>query len=93
MRLSSLLQKAEQIAPNDWKILAQLGRLYTEKGNLDAARTVLERAVAIEPQKASLHFQLGQVYKKSGASEKAQAEFTTTQKLLGTVILSGSMIS
>jgi tetratricopeptide (TPR) repeat protein len=79
-----LLQQAQQIAPNDAKILAQLGRLYMEKGNLDAARTVLERAVAIEPEKASLHFQLGQVYKKSGATEKAQAEFTTTQRLLGT---------
>jgi tetratricopeptide (TPR) repeat protein len=79
-----LLQQAAQIAPNDWKILAQLGRLYTEKGDLNAACDALERAVAIEPQKASLHFQLGQVYKKSGASEKAQAEFATTQKLLGT---------
>ena len=80
----SLLQQATQIAPNDWKILAQLGRLYTEKGELDAARHALERAVAIEPEKASLHFQLGQVYKKDGETEKAQAEFVTTQKLLGT---------
>jgi tetratricopeptide (TPR) repeat protein len=79
-----LLQQAAQIAPRDAKILAQLGRLYTEKGDLNAAREVLERAVAIEPQKASLHFQLGQVYKKLGASEKAQAEFAATQKLLGT---------
>jgi tetratricopeptide (TPR) repeat protein len=79
-----LLQRAAQIAPNDWKILAQLGRLYMEKVDLAAARDALERAVAIEPQKASLHFQLGQIYKKSGASEKAQTEFAETQKLLGT---------
>ena len=79
-----LLQQAQQIAPRDWKILAQLGRLYTQTGNLNAAREVLEQAVAIEPQQASLHFQLGQVYKKSGSSEKAQAEFAATQKLLGT---------
>ena len=77
-----LLQQAAQIAPNDWKILAQLGRLYTERGDLDAARKALERAVAIEPRNSSLHFQLGQVYKKSGATEKAQAEFATTQKLM-----------
>jgi tetratricopeptide (TPR) repeat protein len=81
---SPLLLQAAQIAPRDAKILAQLGRLYTEKGDLNAAREVLERAVEIEPQKASLHFQLGQVYKKLGASEKAQAEFAATQKLLGT---------
>ena len=80
----SLLQQASKIAPNDWKILAQLGRLYLVKGDLNAARDVLERAVAIEPQKGSLHFQLGQVYKKSGELEKAQAEFATTQKLMGT---------
>jgi Flp pilus assembly protein TadD len=79
-----LLQQAAQIAPHDWKILAQLGRLYMQKGDLNAARDALEQAVAIEPQKASLHFQLGQVYKKSGAPEKAQAEFATTQKLMGT---------
>jgi len=76
-----LLQQAGQIAPNDWKILAQLGRLYAAKGDLTAARDVLERAVRIEPEKASLHFQLGQVYKKSGAAEKAQTEFAVTQKL------------
>ena len=79
-----LLQQAVQIAPNDWKILAQLGRLYTEQGNLSAARDVLERAVAIEPQRGSLHYQLGQVYKKSGELAKAQAEFATTERLLGT---------
>ena len=79
-----LLKQAAEIAPNDWKILAQLGRLYAQQGNLDAARETLERAVAIEPGKASLHFQLGQVYKKAGELEKAQAEFATTQKLLGT---------
>ena len=79
-----LLHQAAQIAPNDWKILAQLGRIYTAKGDLNAARDVLERAVRIEPGKASLHFQLGQVYKKSGAAEKAQTEFALTQKLLGT---------
>jgi tetratricopeptide (TPR) repeat protein len=79
-----LLQQAQQIAPRDWKILAQLGRLYTLKDNLSAAREVLERAVEIEPQKSSLHFQLGQVYKKLGESEKAQAEFATTKQLLGT---------
>jgi tetratricopeptide (TPR) repeat protein len=80
----SLLQQAKQIAPDDWKILSQLGRLYIERDDLNAARKVLERAVAIEPQRGSLHFQLGQVYKKSGESEKAQAEFAMTQKLMGT---------
>lgn len=79
-----LLQQAKQIAPHDWKILAQLGRLYTQKGELSAARNVLEQAVAIEPQRGSLHFQLGQVYKRNGEFEKAKAEFATTEKLMGT---------
>ena len=78
------LQQAAQIAPRDWKILAQQGRLYSEKGELSAAREALEQAVAIEPQMASLHFQLGQVYRKSGAPEKANQEFATTKDLLGT---------
>lgn len=77
-----LLEQATQIAPRDWEILAQLGRLYTAKGNLNAALDVLQRAVEIKPEKASLHFQLGQVYKKLGSTEKAQAEFATTKKLM-----------
>ena len=79
-----LLQQAQQIAPHDWKILAQFGRLYTEKGDLSAARNVLEQAVTIEPQRGALHFQLGQVYKKSGEFEKAKTEFATTERLMGT---------
>ena len=63
---------------------AHEGRLYSEKGDLSAAREALEQAVAIEPQMASLHFQLGQVYRKSGAPEKANQEFATTKNLLGT---------
>jgi len=79
-----LLQQAAQIAPRDWKILAQLGRLYSERGELSAARETLEQAVTIEPRMASLHFQLGQVYRKSGSLEKANQEFATTKDLLGT---------
>jgi tetratricopeptide (TPR) repeat protein len=79
-----LLKQAAQIAPRDWKILAQLGRLYAAKGDLNEAHDVLQRAVEIEPEKASLHFQLGQVYKKLGLTEKAQAEFAMTKKLMGT---------
>lgn len=79
-----LLQQAAQIAPQDWRILAQFGKLYTGKGDLDSARGALEQAVALEPQRASLHFQLGQVYRKMGAPEKALAEFAATKKLMGT---------
>lgn len=79
-----LLESAVQIAPSDWKILAQLGRLYSEKGDLNAARSVLEKAIAIQPKKASLHFRLGQIYKKSGEPEKAKREFATVRDLLGT---------
>lgn len=79
-----LLEEASRIAPHDWKILAQLGRLNSEMGNLSAAESALEQAVAIEPQRASLHFQLGQIYRKSGATEKAEREFALVQHLLGT---------
>jgi cytochrome c-type biogenesis protein CcmH/NrfG len=51
--------EAFQVAPHDRKILAQLGRLNSETGNLSAAESALEQAVAIEPKRASLHFQLG----------------------------------
>ncbi len=79
-----MLEKAQGIAPHDWKILEQLGRLQSEKGNLEAAARAFEQAIAIEPQRASLHFQLGQVYRKSGAADKAAREFALVQQLQGT---------
>jgi tetratricopeptide (TPR) repeat protein len=79
-----LLEEASHIAPHDWKILAQLGRLNSETGDLIAAENALEQAVAIEPKRASLHFQLGQLYRKTGAAEKAAHELSLAQQLLGT---------
>jgi tetratricopeptide (TPR) repeat protein len=79
-----MLEKAQRIAPHDWKVLEQLGRLQGEKGDLEAAAQAFEQAIAIEPQRASLHFQLGQVYRKSGAVDKAAREFALVQQLQGT---------
>ena len=79
-----MLEKAQRIAPHDWKILEQLGHLQSEKGDLEAAAHAFEQAIAIEPQRASLHFQLGQVYRKSGAADKAAREFALVQQLQGT---------
>jgi tetratricopeptide (TPR) repeat protein len=80
----SLLDQASRIAPHDWQILAQLGRLNSETGNFSAAVRALEQAVTIEPKRASLHFQLGQLYRKTGATEKATHELALAQQLLGT---------
>ena len=77
-----LLEQAQRIAPRDWKILAQLGRLHLDQGNLSAAQHDLEQAIEIQPDRASLHFQLGQTYKKQGASDKANAQFALVQQLL-----------
>jgi tetratricopeptide (TPR) repeat protein len=79
-----LLEEASRIAPHDWKILAQVGRLDSESGDLSAAVSALEQAVVIEPKRASLHFQLGQLYRKTGATEKATHELSLAQQLLGT---------
>jgi tetratricopeptide (TPR) repeat protein len=79
-----LLEEASRIAPHDWKILAQLGRLDSETGDLPAAQSALEQAVELEPKRASLHFQLGQVYRKIGDKEKATHELALAQQLLGT---------
>jgi tetratricopeptide (TPR) repeat protein len=77
-----LLEQAQRIAPRDWKILAQLGRLHLDQGNLSDAQHDLEQAIEIQPERASLHFQLGQTYKKQGASDKANAQFALVQQLL-----------
>ena len=79
-----LLESASRIAPNDWKIFEQLGRLEGEKGDLEAAAHAFEQAIVIQPKRASLHFQLGQVYRKSGAVDKAAREFALVQQLQGT---------
>jgi Flp pilus assembly protein TadD len=78
------LEEATRIAPHDWQVLAQLGRLNSEIGHFIAAESDFEQAVTIEPNRASLHFQLGQLYRKTGATEKATHELALAQQLLGT---------
>jgi protein O-GlcNAc transferase len=54
-----------------------LCRLLFERGELDAARQVVEAGIAIEPNSADMHFCLGNLQLAAGAGDKAAASFET----------------
>lgn len=78
------LQQAEAMAPNNPKILEQLGRVYDLMKQPDKAEEKLLRAIALAPDVSGLHFRLGQVYKQLGKRELAQEQFAICQKLAST---------
>lgn len=48
---------------------------YAEKGQLDEAATIYERALRERPGNFKLHYNLGNVYLESGSTDKAIAEY------------------
>jgi Flp pilus assembly protein TadD len=72
-----------EIAPNESRGHAGLGKAYLKLEQLENAQSELEKAVQLAPENASLHYVLGQIYRKRGLVEKAQAEFDRTAKLNG----------
>jgi tetratricopeptide (TPR) repeat protein len=76
-----LLQRALTIAPNDPRILEQLGQLYMQRANYTDAQKILSEATRLDPKKSNLHFLLGQTYRHLGRPQEAKAEFDLAAKL------------
>jgi tetratricopeptide (TPR) repeat protein len=60
---------------NNVDALLELGRLYTENRDPEAARVVLERASQEAPDNADVRYLLGQTYVALGRNDAAQAQF------------------
>lgn len=76
-----LFTKAEALAPKDPRIHEQMGHLYMQKANYEAAEHELQLACELDPKNSSLHFLLGQAYRHLGKLQEAKTEFTTSARL------------
>jgi Flp pilus assembly protein TadD len=77
----SLLLRAVGIAPQDPRILEQLGQLYSQQANYAEAAKYLETATRLDPEKSNLHFLLGQAYHHLGRQGEAKTEFDAAARL------------
>ncbi len=67
-------------APNDFRTLASLGRLYAARGDLPVAIRYLEQAVRIAPAVDSMS-NLGDLYQLAGRGEEAGARYELVAQL------------
>ncbi len=79
-----IVKKAESIAPNDPKVLNTKGIVQYQLGNLQDARTTLERAGSLasaqdsgltDAERSTVQVNLGRVYRDLGEMELAQQAF------------------
>lgn len=60
----------------------ELGKLYLQMGNEQAARIEFEQVLAIAPEHANAHFQLSRIYAHLGEMKKSKEMAAETQALL-----------
>jgi tetratricopeptide (TPR) repeat protein len=74
-------QKAVELGLSDWQLFLNLGLLYTETGNLDAASQVLQIATLLGPYRPETHFNLGLLDERLGMYQKAEQEILLSLRL------------
>jgi tetratricopeptide (TPR) repeat protein len=74
-------QKAVELGLSDWQLFLNLGLLYTENGNLDAASQVLQLATLLGPYQPETHFNLGLIDERLGMYQKAEQEILLSLRL------------
>ncbi len=79
----TMLQKANQLKPDDGYILDSLGWAYFKLGQVQQARDLVERANQLNPKEPAILEHLGDIYLKLGQIDKAKNYF---QQALGTTI-------
>ncbi|MGH7863594.1 MAG: tetratricopeptide repeat protein [Candidatus Binataceae bacterium] len=67
-------QKAVDLGLSDWQLFLNLGLLYLESSNLNAATEVLRLAALLGPDRPETHFNLGIVYERRAMLAQAQQE-------------------
>jgi tetratricopeptide (TPR) repeat protein len=56
------IEKASLLAPNDARILYNLGVLYGQNNNIDQGISALERTISVKPDYLDAHYGLGLFY-------------------------------
>lgn len=75
------LRVAEKLNPRSSQTALELGRLLLGQGQLEEARTRLEKAVIGLPENPTVHYQLGMLYRKLQQPEKAEAHLKKSKEL------------
>lgn len=76
----SILKDAAKIAPNNYYVLAAMGKVQTARGNYPEAIALYQKAVAIAPQHAGL-VALGDLYTVTGQKDKAEETFALVERM------------
>ena len=53
------------------EIIPYLSSFYKEKGEMDAAETLIQKGIEMDPENTELHFELGVLYDKKGQTDAA----------------------
>lgn len=72
------LEKLEKLEPNNSDVLYNLGMIYSDTGNYNAAIERLQRCLKISPTHVNAQVALGLAYLRSGDSNKAETHFLET---------------
>jgi tetratricopeptide (TPR) repeat protein len=67
-------QDAIDLGLDDWQLFLNLGLLYLEAGNQNAAMQVLRLATLLGPDRPETHFNLGLAYQRLGKLDQAEQE-------------------
>ncbi|MBC8101181.1 MAG: tetratricopeptide repeat protein [Cytophagales bacterium] len=76
----NILKDAAKVAPNDYHILAAMGRVKTALGKYPEAITLYQKAVAVAPEHTGL-VALGDLYRATGQKAKAEETYGLVEKL------------
>lgn len=76
-----LLQKAVRIDPGLARAHLDLGILYSEAGQREAALEQLKEAAKLAPTDVNVHWRLAKLYMAMGKRDEAKAEFAKTKSL------------
>ena len=73
-------QKAEATGEDVFEVIFQLGKLYLDIGDLDAAKTYLEKAVCLQPDSWIPYLHLGECCEALHMTDEAVTHYETTIK-------------
>jgi len=74
-------RRAVSLGLKQWDLFLNLGLVYLQDGNTDAATDALATAVALGPGHAEAHYNLGLAYERHGMLAEATREMLTSLRL------------
>jgi tetratricopeptide (TPR) repeat protein len=74
-------RQAVRLGLKQWDLFLNLGLVYLQDGNTDAATDALATAVALGPGHAEAHFNLGLAYERRGMLAEAKREILASLRL------------